>query len=240
MRCKRAALRSSPKIALHTEKRMSLLEKLQNTISYKINNLVSDPAAATYAAEQKQKEEQEKANADSVKKIQDVKVAQAQKAKEAELNKPPTITKNTINTAIKTFVIILGTLGALVLGSMAANASVHRHIAIRILYFIYGSGIGTIIAFFSVTIPLLLLLFIPIIGFLYLSDNLPHMYAFIPITSMKPESWIGSLFLWPFRWDAPDHADHYEAKMETYKDLLASGLAVATGAPLLEKEAGKE
>ena len=174
-----------------------------------------------------------------MKKVQDAKVSQQQKAKEAELNKPPTLPKQAVSTAIKTFVIILGTLGALVLGSMAANAGIHRHIAIRILYFIYGSGIGAIIAFFSVTVPLLLLLFIPIIAFLYLSDNLPHMYAFLPITSMVPESWIGSLVLWPFRWEAPEHADHYEAKMETYKDLLESGLAVATGAPLLEKELPK-
>ncbi len=206
---------------------------------YKVNSLVSDPAADTYAAEQKQKAEQEKANADSVKKVQDAKAVQAQKAKEAELNKAPTLPKQAMNTALKTFIIIMGTLGALVLGSMAANAGIHRHIIIRILYFIYGAGIGAIIAFFSVTIPPLLILFIPILIFLYLTDNLPHMYAFLPITSMVPESWIGSLVLWPFRWDAPEHAEHYENKMNFYKDLLQSGLAVATGAPLLEKEPPK-
>ncbi len=219
---------------------MSLLEKLQNTIVYKINNLVSDPAADTYAAEQKQKEEQDKANADAQKRQQQGQAAAAEKKKQEELTKPPSLGKATINSALKTFIIIMGVLGSFVLGSMAANAGIHRHILIRILYFLYGSAIGAIITLFSLNIPPLIVLFACILIFLYLTNNLPHMYAFVPITKMKPESWIGALVLWPFRWDPNDHQDHYIANMEKYKYLLQSGLAVATGAPLLPKAEGEE
>ncbi len=216
---------------------MSLLEKLQNTIAFKVNNLVSDPAADTYAAEQKQKEQQEKANAEQVKRGQANQAAAAEEKRKQEEAKAKqlSVAKTTMNSALRTFLIIMGVLGSCVLGSMAANAGIHRHILIRILYFIYGSAIGAIITLFAMNIPPLIVLFACILFFLYLTNNLPHMYAFIPITKMKPESWIGALVLWPFRWDPADHQDHYIANMDKYRGLLQSGLAVATGAPLLEK-----
>lgn len=216
---------------------MSLLEKLQNTIKYKINNVVSDPAADTYAAEQKQKQEQEQANADASKKIQEVTAKAAEEKKQAALATPPTDTQTAKNVALKVFIGLVGCVASLALGSMLANASIHRHIALRILNFIYGSVIGAIITMFAIgTSGFILIFFAPILAVLYLTGNIPHMFAFLPITHKKPESSVGAFFLWPFRWDINIHEEHYKRNLDSYNAFKTAGLAIATGAPLLVPE----
>ena len=215
---------------------MSLLEKLQNTIMYKVNNIVSDPAADTYAAEEKQKQEQDKANADAAKKLQDTKALTEEEKKKAELNKPSTDTQAAKNIALNVFIGIVGGVASLTLGSMLANASIHRHISIRFLNFLYGSVIGIIITLLALSSTVFLALFGVIIAFLYMTGNIPHMFAFLPITHMKPESLIGAFFLWPFRWDINEHEEHYKRNLDKYNILKTVGLAIATGAPLLVKD----
>lgn len=205
---------------------MSLLNKLQNTIMFKVNNLVSDPAADTYAAEQKQKEEQEKANAEAAKKTQDATAKAAEEKRQAELNKAPSDMQTTTNVATKVFIGIVGVIASLALGSMLANASIHRDVTIRILNFLYGSVLGAMITILALNNFLFFGLFSVIVGFLYLTGNIPHMFTFLPITHMKPESSIGALFLLPFRWDTNKHEEHYNRNLDAYKAFKEAGKAV--------------
>jgi hypothetical protein len=201
---------------------MGVIDKLTNQISYKINELVTDPKAEEIAKKQErekaiiEKQQNDKKQEDEISKKKAIEEA---KAKETDWD----IIKRTM---INTFVIGFGIFMLLLFGSIVCNLAIHRHIAVRILYFIYGIGMGGIIIFISLMNPLFILLGIIINIILYKTNHLPHWYAFIPLTTTPASSSFGKILKGPFYWDpeSPLHKSSYLEAINKYKTFLQDQL----------------
>jgi hypothetical protein len=202
---------------------MDALNKLGNKISLSIDKLVTDPEAEAIAAEHERKKAIEEKKVEETKQKEEKKVEEA--VKEAEANRSDwDVIKQT---AITTLVSIVGVFIILLFGSIISNMSIHRHIAIRILYFIYGAigGVGLILL--SLLFPPLIILGLIINAILYKTGYLPHWYAFMPLTTTPPsDSFFARLFKAPFYWnpESPEHKQPYIDAMSKYKQFLESQL----------------
>jgi hypothetical protein len=202
---------------------MEALSKLGNKISLSIDKLVTDPEAEAIAAEKERNKAIEEKQVEE-KEEKEVK-AKEDEAKNAEENKSDWDIIKEI--AIKTIVSIIGIFIILIFGSLISNISIHRHVAIRLLYFIYGAIGGSLLIFISLAFPPLLLLGLIVNAYLYMSDKLPHWYAFIPLTTTPPsDSFFARLFKAPFYWnpESPDHKEPYLNAVSKYKQFLESQL----------------
>jgi hypothetical protein len=202
---------------------MDIVNKLTNKINLKINELVTDPKAEAIAAEEERKK------AIETKQIEEKEKKEAaikeEKAKEAEEARSEWDIIKSI--AIKTIVSIVGIFIILLFGSLISNIAIHRHIAIRLLYFIYGAIGGVALIFASLTFPPLIILGLIINFILYKTDKLPHWYAFMPLTTAPPsDSFLSRLFKAPFYWnpESPEHKSAYLESMNKYKKFLESQL----------------
>jgi hypothetical protein len=201
---------------------MGVIDKLTNQITYKINELVTDPKAEEIAKQQErekaiaQKQDDDKKQKDE---ITNKKIIDEKKVKETDWD----IIKSTM---INTLVIGLGIFMLLLFGSIVCNLAIHRHIAVRLLYFIYGIGIGGIIIFISLINPFFILLGIIINAILYKTNKLPHWYAFIPLTTSPATSAFGKILKAPFYWDPESslHKSSYLDALNTYKTFLKDQL----------------
>jgi hypothetical protein len=201
---------------------MGVIDKLTNQISYKINELVTDPKAEEIAKQKErqkaiaQKQVDDKNQQDELAKK---KLIEEEKAKETDWD----IIKRTM---LNTFIIGFGIFMLLLFGSIVCNLAIHRHIAVRILYFVYGIGMGSIIIFMSLANPLFILLGIIINIILYKMNKLPHWYAFIPLTTSPATSAFGKILKAPFYWDpeSPLHKSSYLTALDTYKTFLKEQL----------------
>lgn len=206
---------------------MDAFKKLVNKLSYKINELVTDPDAEAVAAEEERNKAIEEKQVEE-KKEEEVQ-AKETAAKEAEANKTDWDIIKEIGT--KTIVSIIGVFIILIFGSLISNIAIHRHLAIRLLYFLYGAIGGSILIFISLSFPPLLLIGIIINAYLYMTDKLPHWYAFIPLTTTPPsDNFISRLFKAPFYWnpESPEHMQSYTEAIYKYKQFLESQL-MSTG-----------
>lgn len=202
---------------------METLTKLGNKISLSIDKFVTDPEAEAIAAEKERKEVIEQ------KKVEDAKQKEEQKKqeaiKEAEVKRTDFDVIKEI--AIKTIVSIIGVFIILFFGSIVSNAAIHRHIAVRLLYFIYGAIGGSILIFVSIIFPPLILLGILINVILYKVGYIPHLYAFMPLTTTPPsDNFISRIFKAPFYWDpeSSEHKQPYLDALSKYKQFLESQL----------------
>lgn len=202
---------------------METLSKLSNKINYKINELVTDPQAEAVAAEQERKKAIEEKKVEEVKQKEVAKKAEA--AKEAEEARSDWDVIKEI--ALKTIISIVGVFIILLFGSIISNIAIHRHIAIRLLYFIYGSIGGVALILASLVFPPLIILGGIINFILYKTGNLPHWYAFMPLTTTPPsDSFLARLFKAPFYWnpESPEHKQPYLNAISKYKQFLESQL----------------
>jgi hypothetical protein len=72
----------------------------------------------------------------------------------------------------------------IVIGMMAANQAIGRAPAYRVLYFIYGALFAPILVFYYI--------------YLWFKDQSPKIYTLLPVTTMKAETTLGKIFLFPF------------------------------------------
>ncbi len=201
---------------------MDIAKKITNKINYKINELVTDPKAEAIAAEEERKKAIETKQIEESKKKETA--LKEEKAKEAERSRTDWDIIKEI--AIKTIVTIVGIFIILLFGSLISNIAIHRHIAIRLLYFIYGAIGGVALIFMSLINPFLLLIGLALNFILYKTNNLPHWYAFIPLTTSPSSSFLGRVLKTPFYWnpESPEHKSAYLESMNKYKTFLESQL----------------
>ena len=201
---------------------MGVFDKLTNKISHKINELVTDPKAEQIAAEK------ERAKAIEEKKEEEVKEKEqaAKEEEETAAEESKTDFQHAAAIAIKVFISIFGIFLILIFGSLVSNISIHRHVAIRLLYFIYGAIGGSILIAASIAIPPLMFIGIIIIALLYKFNKFPHRYAFMPLaTTSLSDDQIGiikSIFYW--NPESPEHKSAYLEAINTYEKFLGSQL----------------
>jgi hypothetical protein len=206
---------------------MDALNKLSNKINHSIDKLVTDPEAEAIAAENERKEAIEKKKIEETKKENEKKSKEI--AKEAEEKKSDWDVIKEI--AMKTIVSIVGIFIILLFGSIISNMAIHRHIAIRLLYFIYGAIGGVSLILISLLFPPLIILGLIINYILYKTDKLPHWYAFMPLTTIPPSNSVIDRFLKaPFYWnpESSEHKESYINAISKYKQFLESQLMSVT------------
>jgi hypothetical protein len=201
---------------------MDIAKKITNKINYKINELVTDPKAEAIAAEEERKKAIETKQIEESKKKETA--LKEEKAKEAERARTDWDIIKEI--ATKTIVTIVGIFIIFLFGSLISNIAIHRHIAIRLLYFIYGAIGGVALIFMSLINPFILLIGLALNFILYKTNHLPHWYAFIPLTTSPSSSFLGRVLKTPFYWnpESPEHKSAYLESMNKYKTFLESQL----------------
>jgi hypothetical protein len=222
---------------------MSLFGKLKNLIDMKLSNVLDTPEATAFAAEKAQEKAEEKAADKKVEDATAAKKAEEDRIKELEAAKPPSVGKSALNSFMKTWAYGLAAFFATILGSMCANAAIHRHQLIRLLMFIYGSVVGTfgliaVLPFLlnPISGAIVVGLFVIFIIIVSISSSLrsffPHFYAYLPLsTYQSPRDTLMGKIVWYllalFTYDPKSdyNKDHLSNKESTYKKILLDSLS---------------
>jgi hypothetical protein len=217
---------------------MSLVDKLKNLIDFKLSKVLDDPEASSFAAEKAQEKAEEESVDKQVKDKEAAKKAEADRIIALEASKPPTPAKAAWNNFKKIFVYGLAGFFSTILGSMCANAAIHRHPLIRLLMFIYGSIVGTLLLIFSIGLWFIPFIVLIIFIFLYTTQGLPHLYTYLPLSTYQSPNKIISLLLSLFTYDpnSENNKGHILNKKSDYQGILKAALAVAA-APSDKEEA---
>lgn len=206
---------------------MSLMDKFKNLVDFKLSKVLDDPEAASFAAEKAQEKAAEDAVDEKKENVASAKQAEADRIKSLEAAKPPTPAQSAWSTFKKVGLYGIAIFLATILGSMCANAAIHRHPLIRLLAFIYGSffGVGLLItSILTLFIPLgIFILTIIILGVL---GNLPHLYAYLPLSTYQSPNKIVYYLLSLFTFDPNSdyNKDHIKNKTSEYKQILEASL----------------
>ena len=121
---------------------MSLFDRVNNLISYKLFQATNDPDAKRFAEQQnaarKKQEAAAKAAAEAKTKKEAADKAQVANLKKAEYSSG-TFAKQVVKYTVASITIFIYVMFALYTGHLAANDAIGRDPAYRILYFIYGA-----------------------------------------------------------------------------------------------------
>ena len=108
---------------------------------------------------------------------------EAKKEEEKEFS-PQRFVKKVSSTAGKVIGSLFYIMFCLTIGMMAANQAIGREPAYRVLYFIYGAIFAPILVFYYL--------------YLWFKGQSPKIYTLLPVTTMKAETTLGRVFLFPF------------------------------------------
>ncbi len=199
---------------------------MKDNINFKISKILDTPEVVSFAAEKRQEEADQKAANKEVADEAAKKKAEQDRLKKLEESKPPSAGAAAWDNFKKYFLLSLGIILATLFGSLMANANIHRHPAIRLIYFIYGSVIGVMFLMASLLLWFLPVVALAIIIFMKKSENLPRLYSYLPLSSYQSDNAILRFILKPFTYIPSEiNNSHIANKVNEYKEILKTALA---------------
>lgn len=204
----------------------SILTNLTNTLTYNIQKAVYNPDANDYIEQKKEQKEQEE---------QEQKERKAVETATDTTGDPNTFSgKRTIKKIGSQTLDILKKIiipfASLMLAMIVANEMIMYPVPIRIIFFVFTLLIGIMVPFYII---LLGIFYILKGGYSYWRNNMtdapkrhimPTIFALLPITTTKPLTRFGKIFMYPFYYPkTEDGTKTLQEIMEEYwNDLVAS------------------
>lgn len=186
----------------------SILQNLQNKLTYNILNAVTDPKANEYAKQQQEIQDKKKQDEENKKKEE----ATEKEATDTKFSTMRLLKKVTNQTS---FILrqIFNPFVALMLAMIVANEMIVYSAPIRVIFFIFTFVICWFLPFYSI---LLAIFYILKGSYSYYVNNMtdrpkinimPTIFALLPITTFKPESSFSAFFMYPFTYPKTELAE---------------------------------